>query len=85
MSDDAIDVHAPVRPSVRPGESRARRGHGLKAQLFKVKGASDVPRVGNDEASLCMQLAKAGALLVEGSGQGLFLSLNEPRFSGFAV
>jgi hypothetical protein len=55
-----------VRQAVRKREPGAGGGQGLEPEMTEVSGGAGVPRVGNHEAALLMELAECGAASGEG-------------------
>src|SRR6187399_1944739 len=72
MRKHVIARHRRVGDAARECKTRAGRGERLEAEVLQVARGADVPRVGNDEASGRVQLAKSGALFGDGGHETLF-------------
>src|SRR5262245_16751804 len=76
MGEHHVARNGVVRPSLGEGEARARARQRLEAEMLQVTRGTDVPRVGDDEASALMELAECCALFGEAGHDGtLFLLL----------
>src|SRR5215831_12927042 len=54
--------------ALRPGIAGTGGGQGFEAQAGEHPRGAHVPRIGNNEAALLMQVAKRGALIPNGDG-----------------
>src|SRR5262249_28852950 len=70
-----LQAHAVVRQPARPGKAGAGGGQRAKAELLEHARTAQIPRIGNDEATRRVQLAK-DAIAVRGLGHLVALILS---------
>ena len=63
MREHHVAGHVAVRIAMRMRVTRTGRSQRLEAETLQIAGASDIPRVGNDEAAALMQRAKRAAFV----------------------
>src|SRR5215469_5030151 len=61
MGEHQVSSQPLVGQSLRECEAGARCGKRLEPEALKIDGGPGIPRVGDDEASAFMKLAKLGA------------------------